>query len=119
MAKRLLIVDDSLIIRKVIGDAAIVAGWEVSGEATNGQEAIDCYVQLHPDMVTLDLIMPDFDGLHALRGIRQADPDAKVIMVSALEQKSVLKEAFRRGASDFIVKPLDKQSLVNTLKQIL
>jgi two-component system, chemotaxis family, chemotaxis protein CheY len=119
MAKKILIVDDSLIIRKMISDAATDAGWEVSGEASNGQEAIDRYVQLHPDMVTLDLIMPEFDGLHALRGIMQANPKAKVLMVSALEQKSVLKEAFRSGASDFIVKPLDKQLLVNTLKQMV
>ena len=119
MAKKLLIVDDSLIIRKMIGDAANDAGWDVSGEARNGQEAIDRYVQLRPDMVTLDLIMPEFDGLHALRGIMQVNPKAKVLMVSALEQKSVLKEAFRSGASDFIVKPLDKQLLVNALKQML
>jgi two-component system, chemotaxis family, chemotaxis protein CheY len=119
MPKKLLIVDDSLLIRKMIAEAATNAGWEISGEATNGKEAIDRFVQLHPDMVTLDLIMPEFDGLFALRGIMQADPKAKVLMVSALEQKSILKEAFRNGASDFIVKPLDKQLLVNTLQQLV
>jgi two-component system, chemotaxis family, chemotaxis protein CheY len=119
MAKTLLVVDDSLIIRKMIGDTAAEAGWNVLGEACNGQEAIERYKQLKPDTVTLDLIMPEFDGLHALRGIMQADPKAKVLVVSALEQKGVLKEAFRTGAADFILKPIDKQMLVNSLSQLV
>lgn len=118
MPGTLLVVDDSLVIRKMISDAATEAGWEVSGEASNGQEAIDRYLQLKPDAVTLDLIMPDSDGLHGLRGIIEKDPEAKVIVVSALGQKGVLQEAFRCGATDFLLKPIDKQMLADTLRQL-
>ncbi|MBN1910174.1 MAG: response regulator [Pirellulales bacterium] len=119
MVRRLLVTDDALIIRELIKDAAIGAGWEIAGEASNGQEAIDLYLQVRPDAVTLDLVMPYYDGLHALRGILDADPDAQVIVVSALEQKTVLKEAFKIGAADFIVKPFEKDHLVATLDAIV
>jgi two-component system, chemotaxis family, chemotaxis protein CheY len=118
MPGTLLVVDDSLIIRKMITEAATEAGWEVSGEASNGQEAIDRYLELRPDAVTLDLIMPDTDGLHGLRGIIAKDPEAKVIVVSALGQKGVLQEAFRCGATDFLLKPIDKQMLAESLRQL-
>jgi len=119
MARRLLVTDDALIIREMIKDTAIAAGWEVVGEATNGQEAIEQYQQLQPDACTLDLVMPEYDGLHGLAGIVKADPDAKVVVVSALEQKSILKEAFHLGASDFLVKPFENQTLVDTLEQLV
>ena len=119
MARRLLVTDDALIIRELIKDAATSAGWEVVGEAANGQQAIDRYRDLEPDAVTLDLVMPEYGGLHALRGIVDLDPDAKVLVVSALEQTKVLKEAFTLGAFDFIVKPFDKQILVQTLDQMV
>ncbi|MEE8452814.1 MAG: response regulator [Thermoguttaceae bacterium] len=117
MAKTLLITDDALIIREIIKDAAEIAGWEVVGQATNGQEAIDLYEQLEPDAVTLDMVMPEYDGLHALRGIIALDPEAVVVVVSALDQKNVLKAAFKIGAADFIVKPFDKKVLLKTLEQ--
>ena len=119
MARRLLVTDDALIIREIIKDAATAAGWEIVGEAGNGQEAIERYRELRPDAVTLDLVMPEYDGLHALRGIVDLDPDAKVLVVSALEQTTVLKEAFKLGAFDFIVKPFDKKTLVQTLDQMV
>ena len=119
MTKTLLVTDDALIIREMIKDAATDAGWEIAGEAVNGQEAIDQYQVLQPDAVTLDLVMPDFDGLHALRGIMLADPQARVCVVSALDQKKVLKEAFKIGASDFIVKPFDKTNLIDTLDHMV
>ena len=119
MARRLLVTDDALIIRELIKDAAIDAGWEIAGEAANGQEAIDRYAELKPDAMTLDLVMPEYDGLHALRGIIQHDPKANVVVVSALDQKNVLKEAFQTGAADFLVKPFDKRVLVETLEQIV
>ncbi len=119
MQKTLLITDDALIIRTMIRDAATAAGWEVVAEAANGQEAIDGYVRTRPAAVTLDLVMPHYDGLHALRGIRAADPAARVVVVSALEQRSVLKEAFRLGASDFMVKPFDRRALIATLEQLV
>ena len=118
MTKRLLVVDDALIIREIIKDAMINAGWEIVGEATNGQEAIDQYELLQPDAVTLDLVMPEYDGLHALQGILEVDPDAKVVVVSALDQKNILKQAFHIGATDFVVKPFNNGALVQTLETL-
>jgi two-component system chemotaxis response regulator CheY len=119
MAKRLLVTDDALIIREIIKDAAQDAGWEIAGEACNGQMAVEMYDKLRPDVCTLDLVMPEFDGIHGLKGIKALDPDAKVVIVSALDQKSVLKETFQLGVSDFIVKPFDRKSLINTLEQLI
>ena len=117
MPNTLLVTDDALIIREMIKDAAISAGWEIVGEAANGQEAIDQYKELSPDACTLDLVMPEYDGLHALSGLMAYDPEAKIVVVSALEQAQVLKEAFRRGATDFLVKPFDKKVLIRTLEE--
>ncbi len=119
MTKTLLVTDDAMIIREIIKDLAATAGWDVVGEAANGQEAIDRYRELHPDAVTLDLVMPEHDGLHALHGIMDFDPQAKVLIVSALEQRSVLKTAFKAGAADFVAKPFDKQNLRESLEQLL
>jgi len=119
MGRTLLVTDDAMIIRKIIKDLATRAGWEVVGEAANGQEAIERYRELHPDAVTLDLVMPEHDGLHALHGIMEFDPNAKVLVVSALEQRGVLKDAIRAGAADFVSKPFDKEGLQATLDQLL
>ena len=115
MAKRLLVTDDAEIMREIIKDTAKEAGWEVVGTATNGQEAVEKYKELRPDVVTLDLVMPEYDGLHALRGILGEDPNATVLVVSALDQRNVLKEAFKTGATDFLVKPFDKAQLISAL----
>ncbi|MCC6125750.1 MAG: response regulator [Pirellulales bacterium] len=119
MSKRLLVTDDAPIIREIIKDAAQSAGWEIAGEAGNGQMAVEMYQTLRPDVCTLDLVMPEYDGMHGLRGIKALNPDAKVVIVSALDQKNVLKETFRLGVSDFIVKPFDKTSLIDTLEQLV
>ncbi len=119
MPRRLLVADDAMIIRQIIKDMAVSAGWEVVGEASNGQEAIERYRELHPDAMTLDLVMPEHDGLHALHGIMEFDPEAKVLVVSALEQRGVLKDAIKAGASDFVTKPFDKRSLAATLEQLV
>jgi len=119
MIRTLLVADDARIIRQIIKDMARSAGWEIVGEASNGQEAIERYRELHPDAVTLDLVMPEHDGLHALHGIMEFDPQAKILVVSALEQRQVLKDAFKAGAADFIAKPFDKQSLQTALDQLL
>lgn len=116
MTKTLLVVDDALIIREIVKDTAIAAGWEIAGEAANGQEAVDLYLQFMPTAVTLDMVMPKYDGIYALRRIIEADPEAKVLVVSALDQKHVLQQAFKLGASDFIVKPFDKDRLVESLE---
>ena len=109
--KRLLIVDDALIIRKRIREIAEEAGWEIAGEATNGEEAMKLYQQEQPDLVTLDIVMPILDGVSALKQLMQHDPNAKVVMVSAVDQKTKLAECIEAGAIDFIVKPFKKQSL--------
>jgi two-component system chemotaxis response regulator CheY len=109
MSHTLLVTDDSMIVREMIKDLAAEAGWTVVGEAVNGQDAIEKYRQLRPDAMTLDLVMPEYDGLHALRGVRECDPQAKVLVVSAIDQTDVLQEAVKLGAADFIVKPFDKQ----------
>ena len=119
MSKTLLVTDDALIIREMIKDAATNCGWTITGEATNGQEAIEQYEVCKPDVMTLDLVMPEFDGLHALRGIIEQDPNAKVLVVSALDQQQVLKDAIKLGASDFIVKPFDKDRLTGALDKLI
>jgi two-component system chemotaxis response regulator CheY len=119
MPARLLVVDDAMIIRELIKEAAAEAGIEVVGEADNGQTAIERYRELRPDVVTLDLVMPKFDGLHALQGILNFDPQARVVVVSALEQTTILKDAFRKGAADFITKPFDKRILIATIENVV
>lgn len=119
MPGKLLVTDDAVIIREMIKDTAMAAGWTIVGEARNGQEAIERYRELRPDAMTLDMVMPDFDGLHALRGIRELDPTAKIVVVSALDQKETLKTAFKLGASDFMIKPFNRKLLVETLEKVL
>lgn len=118
MSKTLLIADDSMMIRVIIREAATKAGWTIVGEAADGQQAIDKYSEVRPDAVTLDLVMPQYDGLYALRGILGADPKAKILVVSALEQKNILREAFQIGAADFVIKPFDRGALLNALEQL-
>jgi len=115
MARKLLVTDDSMIIRELVKDVAIRDGWEIVGEAADGQQAIEKYEQLRPDGVTLDLVMPNFDGLHALRGIKAIDALAKVLVVSAIDQTDVLREAVKLGAADFVVKPFDDVRLQKAL----
>jgi two-component system chemotaxis response regulator CheY len=109
--KRVLIVDDALIMRKRIQDIAVEAGWQVAGEAKDGQEAVALYQQEHPDLVTLDIVMPKMDGVCALKEIIRNDPQARIVMVSAVNQKDKLAECIHAGAIDFIVKPFERASL--------
>lgn len=115
MARTLLVTDDSMIIRELVKDVARRDGWEIVGEAADGQQAIEKYEELRPDGVTLDLVMPNFDGLHALRGIKALDALAKVLVVSAIDQTDVLREAVKLGAADFVVKPFDDARLQKAL----
>ena len=111
MAKRVLIVDDALIMRRRIKEIAEEAGWVVAGEAKNGVEAVALYGQEQPDLVTLDIVMPEMDGVTALKRLIQVDPKARVVMISAVDQKEKLTECIQNGAIDFIVKPFDKLRL--------
>jgi len=112
MTNRILIVDDALIMRMRIRDLAQHAGWEVVGEAANGLQALEMYQSLKPSLVTMDIVMPIMDGVQALRSIREFDPQARVCMVSAVNQREKLMECIRIGAIDFIVKPFDKAQLI-------
>lgn len=115
---RLLIVDDALIMRRLIADVARQAGWEVVGEASNGQEAVEKYVALRPDLTTLDMVMPLMGGLEALREIRRLDPHARVVMVTAVDQREALLESIREGALDFVVKPFDRERILGVLHKV-
>jgi two-component system, chemotaxis family, chemotaxis protein CheY len=116
--KRLLVVDDALFMRKLICGVAAEAGWEVVGEAGDGAEAVALYERLRPDLVTMDLVMPVMGGLEALRQIRDRDPEAQVVVVTALDQKQALMDSIRDGAIDFIVKPFERQRVVNLLAKL-
>ena len=117
--KRLLVVDDALIMRAMIKDLANQAGWEIAGEATNGREGIERYRELRPDLVTLDIVMPELDGVEALRALREEFPEAAVVMVTAIDQKEKLSECIRLGARDFIVKPFDRDHLRSLFERYL
>lgn len=109
--KRLLIVDDAMIMRMKIREVATKAGWTVIAEAANGADGVRLYEEHRPDMVTLDMVMPEMDGLAALKAIRDRHPDAHVVMVSAVNQKDKLRECIAAGAVDFVVKPFDPNHL--------
>jgi len=112
---RLLVVDDALIMRAMIKDVARQAGWEIAGEAATGAEAVARYRELRPDLVTLDIVMPELDGVEALRAIRAEDPVARVVMVTAVDQRAKLAECIGLGARDFVVKPFDRRALGSLL----
>ena len=119
MSKRVLVCDDSMLMRKMVSETLIEDGWQVVGEAENGADAIEKYAQLRPDAVTMDIVMPGTDGLYALEHIIQDDPDAKVVVVSALNQTTLISEAIRKGAQDFIAKPFMPKQLQETLNLCL
>ena len=118
-ARRVLIVDDALIMRKRIKEIAEEAGWQVAGEAKDGEQAVACYRQEKPDLVTLDIVMPKMDGVSALKQMMADDPTARVVMVSAVNQKRKLAECIQAGAIDFIVKPFDKATLRSFFEKYL
>lgn len=121
MAK-VLIVDDALFMRRLLSDILKKEGIEVCGEAENGKEAIDKFQQLKPDLVTMDIVMPkmdEIDGVAAVRGIMKIDPQAKIIMVSAMGQHSLVVEAIQAGAKDFVTKPFQPSRVIEAIKRVL
>jgi two-component system chemotaxis response regulator CheY len=112
---RVLVVDDAAFMRKVVGDALSGGGHEVIGEASNGLEAITRYVELQPELMTLDITMPEMDGLTALREIIAMDPSARIIMCSALGQERKVLEAIKAGAKDFVVKPFKTERVLDAV----
>ncbi len=116
MSKRVLIVDDSLLMRKMIAETLVSDGWVVAGEAGTGEEAVEQYIAVHPDAVTLDIVMPGHDGTYALEKILAYDPNARIVVVSALNQTRMISEAIRKGAQDFIAKPFLPEQLQRTMR---
>lgn len=118
MSRRVLVVDDAVFMRMKLKDILEKNGYEVVAEAQNGQEAIEKYRTENPDLVTMDITMPEMDGIEALKGIKTIDPNAKVIMCSAMGQQSMVMEAIQSGALDFIVKPFDTDRVIQSLNKI-
>ncbi|MGO5334467.1 response regulator [Enterococcus cecorum] len=119
MSGKILIVDDAVFMRIKLKDILTKNGYEVVGEAQNGQEAFEKYQATNPDVVTMDITMPDVDGLEALKMIRAHDPNAKVIMCSAMGQQGMVMDAIKSGAKDFIVKPFDTDRVINAITKVL
>lgn len=118
MAK-ILIVDDSRTSRKILKGILENEGYEVIGEATNGLEGYDKYVELKPDIVTMDITMPVLDGIEALKKIKGDFPDSKVVMVTAAGQKTKLVEAVQNGASEFVSKPFEPEQLKAIIEKVI
>jgi two-component system chemotaxis response regulator CheY len=118
MAKRVLIVDDAAFMRMLLKDIITKAGYEVAGEAANGIEAVEKYKELKPDVVTMDITMPEMDGITAIKKIREIDPNAKIIVCSAMGQQAMVIEAIQAGAKDFIVKPFQHSRVVEALQKL-
>jgi two-component system chemotaxis response regulator CheY len=116
---RVLVVDDAAFMRKVVSDALAQGGHEVIGEASDGREAVERFRQLNPEVTTLDITMPEKDGLQALREIVALDPSARVIMCSALGQESKVLEAIKSGAKDFVVKPFQPERVLEAIAKAL
>ena len=116
---RILVVDDAAFMRKMVTDALTKGGHEVIGEAGNGTEAVEQYQSLKPDLTTLDITMPEKDGLSALKDIMAMDPSAKVVMCSALGQESKVLESIKLGAKDFVVKPFQVDRVLDAVGKAL
>jgi two-component system, chemotaxis family, chemotaxis protein CheY len=116
---RVLVVDDAAFMRKMVGDALAKGGHEVVGEAGNGIEAVASYQSLKPEVTTLDITMPEKDGLAALKEIIALDPSARVVMCSALGQESKVLESIRLGAKDFVVKPFQPDRVIEAVGKAL
>ncbi|MGJ7035387.1 response regulator [Anoxybacillus eryuanensis] len=116
---RILIVDDAKFMRMTLANILKKANHEVIGEAENGKEAIELYIQLKPDVVTLDITMPVMSGLEAVKEIKLHDPNAKIIMCSAMGQQKMVVEAIEAGALDFIVKPFDESRVMEAIQRVL
>jgi two-component system chemotaxis response regulator CheY len=116
---RFLVVDDSSVMRKNIMRILADAGHEVVGECADGRDVLPSYVNLKPDIVTMDISMPITDGIEALKMLVKNFPEAKVIMVSALGQKAQVLEAIKSGAKSYIVKPIDKDKFIEIVNKVI
>jgi len=119
MAKNILIVDDAAFMRMMIKDILTRNGYNVVGEAENGAKALEKYKELSPDLVLMDITMPEVDGIQALKNIRAAAPSAKVIMCSAMGQQAMVIDSIQNGAMDFIVKPFQADRVMDAVKKAI
>ena len=119
MAKTVLIVDDVAFVRKTLSDILTEAHYRVVGEAADGVEAVQMYQQVRPDIVTMDVVMPQMSGIEATRKIVKMDKNAKVVIISAMGQESLVMEAINVGAKDYILKPFSSQDVLKTVERAL
>ncbi|MGN1187343.1 MAG: response regulator [Lachnospiraceae bacterium] len=119
MAKNILICDDAAFMRMMIKDILTKNGYNVVGEAENGAKAIEKYQEVKPDLVLMDITMPEMDGIQALKAIKAADPKAAVIMCSAMGQQAMVIESIQSGAKDFIVKPFQQDRVLEAVRKVV
>lgn len=119
MGKKVLIVDDAAFMRMMIKDILSKNGYEVVGEADNGARAIEKFKELVPDLVVMDITMPEVDGIQAVKEIKKINNDSKIIMCSAMGQQAMVIESIQAGARDFIVKPFQAERVVEAVKKVL
>lgn len=119
MAQRVMLVDDASFMRMMLKNILVGAGYEVIGEAENGAKAIEQFKTLKPDLVIMDIIMPEMGGIDAVREIIKANPSAKILMCSSMGQQSLVVEAIQAGAKDFIVKPFQPSNVLEAVKKAL
>jgi two-component system chemotaxis response regulator CheY len=119
VAQRVLVCDDAIFMRTMISDILTGAGYEVVGEAETGVQAIERYRSLRPDLVTMDIVMPDMGGIDAVREIVKEDPNAKILMCSAMGQQALVVEAIQAGAKDFVVKPFQPSRVLEAVQRVL
>ena len=119
MAKNILICDDAAFMRMMIKDILTKNGYTVIGEAENGAKAVEKYAELKPDLVLMDITMPEMDGIAALKAIKAADSGANIIMCSAMGQQAMVIESIQAGAKDFIVKPFQAERVLEAVKKVV
>ena len=119
MSKKIMLVDDAAFMRMTIKNALTKAGYDNIIEASDGQIAVETYQKEHPDLVIMDITMPNRDGIQALQAIKTADPEARVVMCSAMGQEGMVVEAIKLGAKDFIVKPFKQDRILQTVEKII
>lgn len=119
MAVRVLVVDDAAFMRMMVKDILTKNGYEVVGEAENGAKALEKYQELKPDLTTMDITMPEMDGISAVKEIKKVDPNAKIVMCSAMGQQAMVIEAIQSGAKDFIVKPFQADRVLEAVKKVV
>ena len=119
MGKRILVVDDAAFMRMMLKDILTKNGYEIAGEAENGLKAVEKYKELQPDLVIMDITMPEMDGIQAVREIKKINPDAKIMMCSAMGQQAMVIESIQAGARDFVVKPFQAERVIESVKKII